>query len=594
MELYTKVFLLYLVCSGLVKAALISILFFVAPKNKSERHVQRMSNLGGIFDILIVGFFTLLSGLGWLPQAISFGDLLGLHSELVYRIDFISLMYLFFSFLVIGLLGRFSCFYLHKDRYYLKFFFLFYLFQTSTVLLILSDNFVSYFVGWEFLGLSSALLISFYENRKTVVKNSLRIFTLYKISDILLFCGFAVAFASSDFQLFSQLGNTDIQIYSVYVFLTSLAIMIKMGGLPVIWLPRAMEGPTPSSAIFYGALATHIPLLLFIKLWSTTNTLPWVHTVLVCLSIIVILTATLQTRTQVDAKNALAYATVKHIFIIAIEMIFGFISLAYIHILLHCFYRLFQFIRTPSLLYEYHQMESYNGNTFDETGLHFNKLFPLSLRKSLYRLVLRDFYFMPRAFRIIDILMGMTNRITIKKVIYILLFNFALLMAIIMVQWVDLHQMNETLFLLVLPWLSALIVLLLNVKGWRSLAAISLSILSLLSVIFFAGGYINFFYTEVIEFVLFLTLIAFFIFGHKTESLPKERGKKEVAIFALTLWFVGVPGPGTWYIFEKAIHQSLQSDFYLSIGAFVILSINTLSVVKNYLLEDSNFIRRSI
>lgn len=544
-----------------------------------------MSNIGGVFDLSLILGFIVISRFIALPNSISFGDLLGIHSEFIFCTDLTSLIYLISAFLVTGLVGRFSCFYLHKDNHYYKFFSLFYVFQTASVLLILSDNFASYFIGWELLGISSVLLISFYNKRVSPVKNSLRIFSLYKISDILLFSGFAFAYSHTHFQMFSDFTGMNTNTSSIYMLLTSLAIMIKMGGFPVLWLPRAMEGPTPSSALFYGALATHIPLLLFIKLWSGANVAIWVKLILIsCLSLIVFV-STVLSRVQPDAKNSLAYATIKHLSIISIEILFGFITLAYIHTLLHCFYRLFQFIRTPSLLYEYHQAEGYNGISFKDAGSVYERFIPLSLRKMWYRAALREFYILPRVYRFVDILIGLTNRNTTKKVVDIIAFNIFIFLALLGLEWYELNEIHSSIFLLTPAWVFSLVALLLVYHDWRYIYVTLLSIISLASVVFYIDHFLSLKSLFSLQIILFLILIMSFYSKGLVQTKFILSDKTKVILFIVALWLVGVPGFGTYYMFEKAIHLSMDQDMYISIGAFVILSINTLAVVKHYSLD---------
>lgn len=583
-ELYFKIFIGYLVLSGFLKSAVVTTMYFLDLGERGENHIKKMSNIGGFFDVFSVLVFLIYAWVYESPKVVSFGDLLNIHSDFIFYTDPISILYLLVSFLIIGLVGRFSGFYLHKDLHYYKFFSLFYIFQSASVLLLLSDNFASYFIGWELLGVSSVLLISFYNKRLSPVKNSLRIFSLYKISDILLFGGFAFAYSHTEMQLFSEFSSMDQGILSVYMLLTSLAIMVKMGGFPVLWLPRAMEGPTPSSAIFYGALATHIPLLMFIRIWSNVHVGNWVYAVLIALNLLIVLASTLLSRVQTDAKNSLAYATIKNLAIISIEVLLGFTVLAYIHTLLHCFYRLSQFIKTPSLLYETHQAEGYRGESFKDSGGHYEKFLPEKLRSSIYRFALREFYILPRLYRDIDILISLPEKTTTKKLMEIALFNFLLFLGLLGLEWLELHEIHSTLFLLAPAWIFSLVTLLLNYHDWRYIYVALLSIISLASVVFYVDGFLNFINLILLQGFLFLILKISFLF----KGVKKEQGvsseKSKILVFILGLWLVGVPGPGTYYLFEKAIHLSMEKDMYLAVGAFVILSINTLGVVKHYSL----------
>ena len=111
-----KVFVAYLIFSGLAKSLIVTILYTAGAKDRGERHVHTMSNWGGFFDVALIGGVYLCGFQFQFPQTISFGDLFRIHSDFIFYTEQVSLAYLLASFIVLGLVGRFSCFYLHKDK----------------------------------------------------------------------------------------------------------------------------------------------------------------------------------------------------------------------------------------------------------------------------------------------------------------------------------------------------------------------------------------------------------------------------------------------------------------------------------------------
>jgi NADH:ubiquinone oxidoreductase subunit 5 (subunit L)/multisubunit Na+/H+ antiporter MnhA subunit len=140
----------------------------------------------------------------------------------------------------------------------------------------MSGNFETLFLGWELLGISSFLLISFYRTRYLPVKNAIKVFSIYRIGDV----GIVLAVWLSHHLwheniTFNKLLNDSLvhehlQNHSSVGVLISLMILVsaaaKSAQFPFSsWLPRAMEGPTPSSAIFYGSLSVHIGVFLLLR-----------------------------------------------------------------------------------------------------------------------------------------------------------------------------------------------------------------------------------------------------------------------------------------------------------------------------------------
>src|SRR4029450_7284822 len=191
-----------------------------------------------------------------------------------FLIDRLSLGFAALSAAIAGVVSAFSNRYLHREAGYNRYFFLLAMFVTGMLLVSLAGNVAVLFIGWELVGLSSALLVAFFHERPAAVSNAFRVLSVYRISDAamlsaavllrhvagtdslsLLFGGAAVSTAT--------LTATTATIIAILLI---VAVACKSALLPFSsWLPRAMEGPTPSSAVYYGSLSIHAGCFLLLR-----------------------------------------------------------------------------------------------------------------------------------------------------------------------------------------------------------------------------------------------------------------------------------------------------------------------------------------
>jgi NAD(P)H-quinone oxidoreductase subunit 5 len=154
------------------------------------------------------------------------------------------------------------------------------------------------------------------------------------------------------------------------------------------WLPRAMEGPTPSSAIFYGALSVHLGAFLLLRASPLLDASPPLAGLVVALGLATALYAYLAGGVQTDVKSALPFASLVQVGLIVAEIGLGLRYLALAHLLGNACLRTLQFIRAPTLLHDYHQM----GNALGEHLPHTGGTAPGRFRTWLYRYALERGY----------------------------------------------------------------------------------------------------------------------------------------------------------------------------------------------------------
>ena len=274
--------------------------------------------------------------------------------------DLITAVYSIVGAVLFFLVSTFSRYYMHRDEGYKRFFNTILFFALGYNLIIFSGNFETLFIGWEFIGLASFLLIAFYRNRYLPVKNAFKTITYYRISDVALMLAMWMMHHLTHQNItFGQLAEAKLiatepghgQMAAFIVIMIVLAATIKSAQLPFTsWLPRAMEGPTSSSAIFYGSLSVHIGVFLLLRTYPFWQDMLWVKIAIITIGALTGVVATLIARVQPTVKTQIAYSSAAQIGIIFIEVALGLHILALIHFAGNAFLRTYQLLVSPSVL----------------------------------------------------------------------------------------------------------------------------------------------------------------------------------------------------------------------------------------------------
>lgn len=294
------------------------------------------------------------------------------HLDLLF--DSLSIPFLLLANCLCGVVAVFSERYLHREPGYHRFFLLLCLFGLGDSLTVLSGSIQVLYASWEFLGLTSALLIAFFHEREGPANNGLYAFIVYRISDLGLVAAAVTVynqFLTGDFSTFlgpgpwpgGQTPMTEAGTTAVGLLLL-LSAMGKAAQVPFSgWLPRAMEGPTPSTAIFYGALSVHAGAFLLLRCSTVLDGSPLVAHLVLAVGLLTALMARFVGRVQSDIKCSLAYASLAQVGLIFAEIGLGFRVLPVVHCVGHAVLRSVQFLRAPSLLHEIHELHSSLGDT---------------------------------------------------------------------------------------------------------------------------------------------------------------------------------------------------------------------------------------
>jgi NAD(P)H-quinone oxidoreductase subunit 5 len=346
---------------------------------------------------------------------------------------------------LIGTIGAFGNQYLHREPGYGRFFLLYALFLVGMISATLAGTIEVLFLGWELVGLSSALLVAYFHERQSPVINGQRVWSVYRVADAAFLIAALTLHHLAGHGEFSEMmgqappaatiastGGAVLRPHQTTLALrlggghlftrvtenptaiswphgvaglpprqalfVGLLLLVAAAGKSALvpfsgWLPRAMEGPTPSSAVFYGALSVHLGTFLLLRVGPVLNQSALLCAAVVTLGVASAVYGTLVGRVQSDVKTALAFASLTQVGIITAEVgVVWYLNIVWlryiplIHIIGHACLRTLQLVRAPSLLHDYHQLENAIGDHLhNEPGL-WERLVSERWRLVIYRL----------------------------------------------------------------------------------------------------------------------------------------------------------------------------------------------------------------
>jgi len=377
----------------------------------SERVIGWLTRLAVVCGLLAaIGVMVAMLINGDSRQVVDWGnwikiehEALHYHFSVKFIFDRLSVPFVMLSFVLCGTIAAFADSYLHRERGFSRFFVFYALFLLGMVVSALAGTIETLFTGWELVGLSSALLVAFFQERPWPVRNGQRVWTVYRIADA-AFLMAAIALhhftGQGDFDGLMGSGTWpagEASLAQNQALFVGLLLLIAAAGKSALvpfsgWLPRAMEGPTPSSAIFYGALSVHLGAYLLLRVGPVLERSLWLSAAVVFMGAITAVFASLAGRVQTDIKAALSFASLTQVGIIVVEIGLGLRYIALAHLLGHACLRTLQFLRAPSLLQDYRLMENAIGDRLSIRASRWSRLVPSSVQRWFYRLALERGY----------------------------------------------------------------------------------------------------------------------------------------------------------------------------------------------------------
>lgn len=308
----------------------------------------------------------------WMPggrahksQGSGQGTLADFNIEWSYQIDQLSLVMMFVVTFVGFWIHVFATGYMHGDPGFYRFFSYLNLFMFMMLLLVMGSNFMIMFVGWEGVGLCSYLLIGYYFDRKEAGDASKKAFIVNRIGDF----GFALAimgvFATFGTLQFSQLAELSAAYQQEGLWQFGLMSWIALGlfigatgksaQIPLfIWLPDAMAGPTPVSALIHAATMVTAGVFMVTRtnfIFQRSVTMMMVVALVGCLTAFIAATIGI---TQTDIKKVLAYSTVSQLGYMFLACGVGAFTAGIFHVFTHAFFKALLFLGSGSVIHALH------------------------------------------------------------------------------------------------------------------------------------------------------------------------------------------------------------------------------------------------
>jgi NADH-quinone oxidoreductase subunit L len=298
------------------------------------------------------------------PIAISLFDWMRFHNFSVdfgILLDQLSLLWLMFVTGIGSLIHLYSISYMHGDEKFHNFFAYLNLFIFFMVTLVTGSNLLVMFIGWEGVGLCSYLLIGFWYKNQSYNDAAKKAFIMNRIGDLGFLIGIFIIgslFTTLDYMQLKQAiaaGNAD----AYWLGAAALALFIgacgKSAQLPLYtWLPDAMAGPTPVSALIHAATMVTAGIFMVTRMHFLFDLAPEIQTVIAIVGALTALVAATIGLLQNDIKKVLAYSTVSQLGLMFLALGCGAYEVAVFHVVTHAFFKACLFLGSGSVIHALH------------------------------------------------------------------------------------------------------------------------------------------------------------------------------------------------------------------------------------------------
>ena len=257
----------------------------------------------------------------------------------------------------------FSTSYMSGDPRYVKYFVYFNFFVFSMLLLVMSANFLVMFFGWELVGLSSYLLISFWSEKKKAAKAGNKAFVLNRIGDFGFLIALMMILNTYDTFSFKKVFATTLINQPENLDLIVVFLMIgafgKSAQFPLFsWLPDAMEGPTPASALIHAATMVTAGVFMLVRISPLLQFSELSSILIISIGLLTALISAFAAINQDDIKKVLAYSTISQLGFMFIAIGAGAYVAAIFHLVTHAFFKALLFLGAGAVIHEMHHEQN--------------------------------------------------------------------------------------------------------------------------------------------------------------------------------------------------------------------------------------------
>jgi NADH-quinone oxidoreductase subunit L len=308
-----------------------------------------LSTIGVVTDVLQTGTVHEVTAYQWI-----FGG--DLTINLAYLVDPLTCVMLLVITGVGFLIHVYSVGYMHGEDGFTRFFTYMNLFMVSMLLLVMGNNYLVLFIGWEGVGLCSYLLIGYYYDRVSAAKAASKAFVVNRIGD----AGFLLAiflvfthFRTLDYtQVFAKVGTLSPEMATAIALCLLVGAVGKSAQIPLYtWLPDAMEGPTPVSALIHAATMVTAGVYMIVRNHVIYDLSPTAMGVVGLIGGLTALFAATIGLVQTDIKRVLAYSTVSQLGYMFLGCGIGAYTAAIFHLMTHAFFKALLFLSAGSVIH---------------------------------------------------------------------------------------------------------------------------------------------------------------------------------------------------------------------------------------------------
>ena len=262
--------------------------------------------------------------------------------------------------LVVGVVALmvmiFSLGYMAEDPGFIRYYALLSLFTASMTLLVIGGSLLTLFVGWELVGACSYLLIGFWFTKPSAAAAATKAFLTTRVGDVGLMLGLAVLWTTTGSLGYAEVAEALPTLAPVAV--TAAAVLLAVGAMgksaqfPLhIWLPDAMEGPTPVSALIHAATMVAAGVFLVARIWPVFDLAPPAQMLLLVVGTISALGGSIIAVAQTDIKKLLAYSTISQLGFMFAALGVGAWEVAFFHLVTHAAFKALLFLTAGSVIH---------------------------------------------------------------------------------------------------------------------------------------------------------------------------------------------------------------------------------------------------
>ena len=283
-----------------------------------------------------------------------------------YLLDPLSATLLFVVTVVGTLIQIYSVGYMHDDPRYSRFFAYLSLFMSAMLTLVISNNYVLFFIAWEIMGLCSYLLIGFWFEKDSAADAARKAFLTTRVGDVGFFLGILTLFVVAGTLDFADLESVvgaplvgalqgqaqGLPLLSIATLLIFCGTIGKSAQFPLhVWLPDAMEGPTPVSALIHAATMVAAGVFLVARSFALFTHFPLGMEVVTAIGTITAFIAAFIALSATDIKKVLAYSTISQLGFMVTALGLGGLSAGTFHLMTHAFFKALLFLGAGSVIH---------------------------------------------------------------------------------------------------------------------------------------------------------------------------------------------------------------------------------------------------